>query len=501
MTNVKTKFLSLYASFHDLMSSADDVNLNDNRTKKRQAFARIPTWKILVIALLLALGLRLLLLGSKSLWLDEAWGLSVTKAGQKALWAGTYEDHHPPLFYLLSGYLIKLGESEFKLRLLSAIFGAASVLLIYQLGIDIGGKKVALSATWLSCLSPLLIWYSQEARSYSFLIFMGLVGTVALVKLFLRPNLGWWLLFVVAMSAALYTHYGAFLLIPVQLVLLAASLATKQSRITAVFFWLAGWAITIIAYWPWLHSPAARSFLGHLKTGSYPAQLFADKFNVDPSHIMKIFAAGLLVAIPIGLFLVYRLFQKNNNLWIRLRTQKWIQSFLVLLFIILLWASVIPRGYSIKKQLVIFWPFVLLFFSWFWPWEKSYQKLLASLLILSLLASFVNISLIPKAQWRETVSFIIKQSTKKDVVLLLPSYMTSPFDYYSQGRIARYGINPSSSLSELESLMNDYGRVWLVSPQVDIADPEKKIESWLKQHANRIEEKSFYRILIHLYQK
>lgn len=461
----------------------------------------MPIWKILVIALLSALCLRLLLLGSKSLWLDEAWGLSVTKAGQKALWAGTSENHHPPLFHLLSGYWIKLGESEFKLRLLSAIFGAVSVLLIYQLGKDIGGKKVALSGTWLSALSPLLIWYSQEARSYSLIIFMGLAVTVASVKLFLKPNIGWWLLFVVAMTAALYTHYAAFLLIPVQLMLLTALLATKQSRIPAVFFWLAAWTITIIAYWPWLNSPAASAFLGQLKTGSYPAQIFADKFNIDSFHLMNIFAVSILFAIPIGLFLVYRLLKKNNNLWMELRNKKWIQSFLVLLFIILLLASVIPRGYTIKKQLVILWPFVLLFFSFFWPWEQSYKKLLASLLTISLLASLVNISLIPKDQWREAVSFITKQSQTKDIVLLLPSYMTFPFDYYSQGRIARDGIHPSSSLSQLESLLNDHGRIWLVSHQVDIADPEKKIEGWLGQHANLVEEKSFYRIQLHLYQK
>lgn len=479
------------------------MNIKDDLTKKRKFkfHTRIPTWKILVVVLLFALCLRLLLLGSKSLWLDEAWGLSVTKAGQKALWAGTSENHHPPLFHLLSGYWIKLGESEFKLRLLSVIFGAASVLLIYQLGKDIGGKKVALSGAWLSALSPLLIWYSQEARSYSLLIFMGLAVTVASVKLFLRPNLGWWLLFVVVMTAALYTHYAAFFLIPVQLMLLTSLLAKKQIRILAVFFWLAAWIITIIAYWPWLNSPAASAFLDQLKTGSYPAQIFADKFNIDSFHLMNIIAVSTLFAVPIGLFLVYRLFKKNSSLWMELRNKKWIQSFLVLLFIILLLASVIPRGYTIKKQLVILWPFVLLFFSWFWPWEQSYKKLLASLLTLSLLASLVNIILIPKDQWREAVSFIIKQGQINDVVLLLPSYMTFPFDYYSQSRIARHGISPSFASPQLESLLNAHGRIWIVSHQVDIADPEKKIEGWLDQHANRVEEKSFYCILVNLYQK
>jgi len=47
--------------------------------------------------LLAALGLRLLLLGSKSLWLDEALSLRIALSGQAALWSGTVEIGHPIL--------------------------------------------------------------------------------------------------------------------------------------------------------------------------------------------------------------------------------------------------------------------------------------------------------------------------------------------------------------------------------------------------------------------
>jgi mannosyltransferase len=168
------------------------------------------------------------------LWLDEAFGLSVTKAGQNVLWSGTFENHHPPLFYFLQKYWIQLGESEYILRLLSALFGTASVPLIFLLGKRIAGKGVALSAAWLSAFSPLLIWYSQEARSYSLLIFIGLAVMLAVVNLFLRPNLGWAGLFIVTMTAALYTHYGAFLLVPLQLCLIVFLKARPQCQGTSL---------------------------------------------------------------------------------------------------------------------------------------------------------------------------------------------------------------------------------------------------------------------------
>ena len=463
--------------------------------------SQIPTWIILVIVLLCALSIRLLFLGGKSIWLDEAWGLAITKAGQNVLWNGSFEDHHPPLFHLMQEYWIRMGESEFMLRLLSVIFGAASILLIYRLGRDLAGKKAALSGVWLAAFSPLLIWYSQEARSYSFLIFIGLATTIAVVNLFLRPNLGWLFFFVASMTAAIYTHYAAFLLIPIHLILLSAFLATRKCRMHSLFIWLTGWIITIAAYWPWLKSPAARAFYHKLKIGPYPVQILAKKLNANPAQMMGIFTILLPVLIFIGLLLLYHFFRKHNDFWSQLPTRKWAQVFLMLSFLLLLIASTIPRAYSVKKQLVILWPFVLLIFCWFWPWRKPYQKLLTALLILSLLASIINIYLIPKDQWRETVNFIIKQRQAGDVVLLLPSYMTYPFDYYSQRKITMYGIHPSSDSSQLESLLDDYERIWLISHLIDIADPERIVEGWLENHANRVEEKSFYRIQIYLFQK
>ena len=77
--------------------------------------------------------------------------------------------------------------------------------------------------------------------------------------------------------------------------------------------------------------------------------------------------------------------------------------------------------------------------------------------------------------------------------------MNFPFDYYNKGRIDRYGVNPSSDLSHLESFVNSFRRIWLITNRADIVDPKKKIENWLKQHTKRLETKSFYRIQVNSY--
>lgn len=466
--------------------------------------SRKHAWKLLIAALLFALFLRLAFLGSKSLWFDETLSLSVAKAGQAALWAGISEPYHPPLFYWILGYWIRLGESEFILRLPSAILGAMSVLLMYPLGKDLIGKRASLSAVWLFALSPLLIWYSQEVRSYSLLIFIGLIATTAGIRLFLRPRLMWWLLFVIAMITALYIHYIAFLLMPVQLVLLTILLAKQRSRWPAILFWLAGWVIIIMAYLPWLQTPKISHFFYQLVTDRSGFVLtLADDFNISPVFIqlLMIGAVGLFLAAPVGLFLACKFFQKPARSWLRLRRRNWVQASLALFFIALLIASVIPRAYTLKRQLVLLWPFGLLVFGWFWPWRQRYQKLLTMILLASLLASFVNVAWIPKDQWRETVSFIIEQSQPQDAVLLAPGYVVIPFNHYSHGRIAGTGIQSLAVASQLQSLLNDHKRVWLVSYQADIAASQKEAEAWFSQHAVQTETAQFFHIQVRLYEK
>ena len=185
---------------------------------------------VVLVFLLVALGIRLLLLGSKSLWFDEALSLHVALRGQAAMWSENGEIFHPPLFYGLLEQWAQLGRSEFVLRLPSALLGSLSVILIYVLAKDLLDRPVAVTAAGLTAFSPLLIWYSQELRPYALLMTLGLIATLAGINLFMRPTLGWWLLLVGAMIAAVYVHYDAVLLVPLQLLLFVALSAIGRTN-------------------------------------------------------------------------------------------------------------------------------------------------------------------------------------------------------------------------------------------------------------------------------
>jgi hypothetical protein len=140
----------------------------------------------LVIIIILTGGfLRVLLLDTKGMWLDETF--SVWLANQSVLdmlqWIVKI-DQHPPLYYLLLHYWIaQYGDTPYYARLLSALFGTVTIPVIYLIGKRISGAVVGLAAAVFLALSLFNIYYAQEARMYTLLTFNASVAMYALVRL------------------------------------------------------------------------------------------------------------------------------------------------------------------------------------------------------------------------------------------------------------------------------------------------------------------------------
>ncbi len=130
----------------------------------------------------------------------------------------------PPLYYLLAWAWSHLfGVREVGLRSLSAVFGTATVPLACLAGRELVGRRVGVAVGAIVAVSPILVWYSQDARAYALLI---LFATAALV-FFLRAlrggaarDLGWWAAF---SALALASHYFAFFPLAVEVAILLAA--------------------------------------------------------------------------------------------------------------------------------------------------------------------------------------------------------------------------------------------------------------------------------------
>src|ERR1700757_5451889 len=89
---------------------------------------------VLVLVLISGAALRIVKLGSESLWLDEAYSIYTSQESLPAIVQETSKDVHPPLYYFVLHYWIRsFGISEFAVRFLSVIFGVMAIAAIYKL--------------------------------------------------------------------------------------------------------------------------------------------------------------------------------------------------------------------------------------------------------------------------------------------------------------------------------------------------------------------------------
>src|SRR5258708_35058408 len=64
----------------------------------------------------------------------------------------------------LMHFWIRLGSGELWLRLPSAIFGTATVVVLFKIGEKLGGWRTGVVAALLAATSPFSIYHSQEVR-------------------------------------------------------------------------------------------------------------------------------------------------------------------------------------------------------------------------------------------------------------------------------------------------------------------------------------------------
>lgn len=187
---------------------------------------------LLLSILLLSMALRLYQLDADSLWLDEVYTATTSQLDTVSILKFVAEDDvHPPLHYVVThSFVALLGKSDFVIRLPSALFGAASVVLAYKLGELLWTTKEGLLGALLTTLNTYLVHYSQEARQYALMVFFVLLSLILLILALRRGRIGYWLGFAICTSLALYNHYFSILALPAQVAL--AIWMIRQERST-----------------------------------------------------------------------------------------------------------------------------------------------------------------------------------------------------------------------------------------------------------------------------
>ena len=177
----------------------------------------------LIALMALALALRLYKLNAP-LWFDEIMPLVHFVRQPVGHLIGDYSSFNNHLFYSLQAklFVTLFGEQPWALRLPAVAFGVAGVWALWRLARPALGPWQALLAAALLALSYHHIWFSQNARGYTELMFWQLAALILFVEGLGSTSWKTWGLFGITLAAAMYTHMtAAFFVAALGLVYLA----------------------------------------------------------------------------------------------------------------------------------------------------------------------------------------------------------------------------------------------------------------------------------------
>ena len=152
-------------------------------------FDPAPRWTgsdyLLAGALVVAgLGLRIAYL-DQGMWIDELYTLfwQVRESPAQIIHASGLANNHV-LYSLLAHYAVNwLGESAWVIRLPAVVFGVAAIPALYHLGRQVAGREEAFLAALFMTLNYQFVWYSQNARGYTGLLFGAVLASILFIRL------------------------------------------------------------------------------------------------------------------------------------------------------------------------------------------------------------------------------------------------------------------------------------------------------------------------------
>lgn len=178
----------------------------------------------------------------------------------------------PPLHYLIAYASQRLGNPPVAVRVPSLLAGAATVPLVYLLGMRTVGRRAALYATAFVAISPFLVFYGSEARAYALLGLLLVLCTLALVlALGGGAPSWWWAVFVLTGVAALYAHYTAVFYLGAQAIWAFVVYAERRRAL------LVAYGLIAVAFLPWIpayldqrHNPGMQAVANDFPGGFGP---------------------------------------------------------------------------------------------------------------------------------------------------------------------------------------------------------------------------------------
>lgn len=379
-----------------------------------------------------ALVARFATLDVQSLWFDESVTASLVKRSLGNMLATIpNSESTPPLYYVCAWLWTRLwGSSEFALRSFSALCGTAAVPVFYAVGRRMLSQQTGLTVAALGAVSPLLIWYSQEARAYALFVLLtagALLFFLSVRDAFSRRHLAFW---AVLSALALATHYFAiFLVLPEAVWLLRARATRREVAIACAVPVAAAAALAPLA----IHQQSLDLAVFITETPlEYRLVQVAKQLTVGfgaPAEVLHSVVAALLVLAGLGL-LVWRGTRREHR---RAAGMALLGAFAVFVPLLL---AIGGHDYIATRNLLGAWLPLALVVAAGLSAGGRLGTLAAVALVAVLAAVFVAVELDSRYQrdnWRGAAEALGPATEPRAIVLMSTIVGGTPFTYYAHG--------------------------------------------------------------------
>ena len=503
---------------------------------------------LLIFILILGSFLRIYKLGDESFWFDESAIMYVTRQNALDIIMDIYTTTRlapeyfetggtPPLYYVLANYWTKLiGLNEFKLRLLSALFGIISIYMIFLIGKMVFDYRVGLVSAFILSINYMHIYYSQEARAYSLIILLTLLIVYFLLNALKQNKALYWIAYVSCSTMLIYTHYFGFFILFFEFLFLL--IFFKEYRKYSKSIIISAISIFVL-YLPWmpalLRQISAKNYLSfYLKDNIIwaTAKIFV-QFNswftpdlqtrialrdiyhsIKNYSVSKLFDVTLLgwltivcvlaITALLSWYFFSLLFLKNKKLSIENFKEK---NYLF----ILMWFLVpilIPIAITLAEpaspvfgfvQYVLFaTPAYYLIVAKGILKSKRYLIILLLLFVLSILPLYSYYSNFDKQQWREASFYFKNNRLEGELIVTSAFHSVLPLGYYYKDMEKVIGIR---NVDELMLKAANEDSVWLLYASEAYFDPEGTLKKYLDEEYKLDKKVEFTGIKIFKYLK
>ena len=433
--------------------------------------------------------LRFYNLGYNSLWLDEAvtYGTSLKSFGE--IWTIISSgDFNPPLFYWMEHVILFFGNNEFILRVIPAVLGVLLIPLFYLIGKELLDRNVGIIAAALLAFSSFHIFYSQEARAYSAMLFFASLSLLFFLKAIKENDTRMWVLFGLFSAISFWLHFYVIVLFgSLILYTLIVQLPRYRENLNTIKPVSAG-AITFLILCLPLIVVTVQRFASRTESApTFGVQGFAIIFETfrQMSTFGDIGFFVLMSFFIIGLVQIF-VIDKNKGL---------------LLLMILLFTFLISYVLSFKMPmmprhliflLIIFFMGIALSYRAFYNIIRHpgiVYILMAILIIINLPALTIYYSGYSKEDWRGFSGQMQNMTQVGDTIVLVPSYMVIPFDYYysnTTDKTFEYGASTVQDLNNISAQRKNETIFFVVTNDIMAVNPKGDEITWLKENTKFI---------------